>query len=60
MICHFYFFNHGFKFQDSVCNYCHDLMTHCVNISNIAIIAVKGTDYCCITNEIKKFNALIY
>ena len=25
MICHFWFFNHGFKFQDSLCNGCHDL-----------------------------------
>ena len=22
MICHYWFFNHGFKFQDSVCNGC--------------------------------------
>ena len=25
MICHYFFFNHGFKFQDYVCNGCHDL-----------------------------------
>ena len=25
MSCHFWFFIHGFKFQDSVCNGCHDL-----------------------------------
>ena len=24
MICHYCFFNQGFKFQDSVCNSCHD------------------------------------
>ena len=23
--CHYWFFNHGFKFQDFVCNDCHDL-----------------------------------
>ena len=22
MICHYWFFNHGFKFQDNVCNNC--------------------------------------
>ena len=25
MICHYRYFNHGFKFQDSACNGCHDL-----------------------------------
>ena len=25
MICHYWFFNHGFKFLDYVCNGCHDL-----------------------------------
>ena len=33
---------------------------HYVDISNIAIITVKGTEYCCITYEIKKSRALIY
>ena len=23
--CRYWYFNHGFKFQDSVCNGCHDL-----------------------------------
>ena len=25
MICHYWLFNHVFKFKDSVCNACHDL-----------------------------------
>ena len=25
MIFHYWLFNHGFEFQDSVCNGCHDL-----------------------------------
>ena len=25
MICHYFFFNHGFEFQYHVCNGCHDL-----------------------------------
>ena len=29
MICHYWFFNHGFKYQDSVCNGCHDLDVKC-------------------------------
>ena len=40
---------HGFKFQDSVCDGCHDLMMLSFNISNITIIAFTGVDYCCIT-----------
>ena len=41
-ICHYWFFNHGFKFQDSICTGCHDLTMLSVNISNIAIITVKN------------------
>ena len=48
MICDYWFFNHGFKFQDHVCNDCHDLTMLCRNISNIAIITVKNIDYHCI------------
>ena len=28
MICHYWFFNHGFEFQDSVCNGRHDFSEH--------------------------------
>ena len=41
MICHYCFFNHGFKFQDSICNGCHGLIILSVNINDIAIITVK-------------------
>ena len=41
IICHYCFFNHGFKFQDFVCNGCHELTTLSVNISDIAIITLK-------------------
>ena len=48
MICHYSLFNHGFKFQDSACNGCHDLTVFSVNISDIAIIPVKNVHYRCI------------
>ena len=51
MICHYFFFNHGFDFQDSVWNGCHDLTTLSANISDIAIITVKNVDYRCIYSE---------
>ena len=54
MICHYWCFNHGFKFQNSVCNGCHDLTTLCLNLSDIAIIIVKNVGYCCIFYDISK------
>ena len=53
MICYYWFFNHGFEFQDSVCNGCHDLTILSVNIRDIAIITVKNVDYCCIGHNSK-------
>ena len=38
-------FNHGFRFQDSVCNGCHDLTIFCISISDVTIITIKGVDY---------------
>ena len=58
MICHYWFFNPEFEFQDSVCNCCHDLTILCLNISNIAIITVKNVDYCCIIHDINKSTAI--
>ena len=51
-------FNHGFKFQDSVYNCCHDLMILYLNISDIAIITVKNIDYHCIIHDINKSEAI--
>ena len=50
-ICHHRFFNHGFKFQDSVCSGCHDLIMLSVNINDIAIVTVKKIDYRCIISK---------
>ena len=57
MTCHYWFFNHGFKFQDYVCNGCHDLTMLSVNISDIAIITVKHVEYRCIIHNISKSEA---
>ena len=54
MICHYFFFNHGFQCQDSVCNGCHDLATLSFNINGIAIITIKNVDYRCIIYNISK------
>ena len=59
IICHYWFFNGGFEFQDSVCNGCHDLRILCLNISNIAIITVGNDDYCWSIHNITKYEANI-
>ena len=58
MICHYWFFNHGFKFQDSVCNSCHDLTMLCLNINDITIVTVKNVAYCCVIHTISKSEAI--
>ena len=58
MACHYWFFNHGFKFQDSIYNGCHDLAILCFNISDIAIITVKEVYCCCIIHDIIKSEAI--
>ena len=54
IICHYLSFNNGFKFQDYICNGCHDLIMLSVNISGIAIFTVKNVDYGCIIHNISK------
>ena len=53
-----FFFDKGFKIQNSVCNSCHDMTVLCLNISNFAIITVKGVDYCCIIHDINKSDGI--
>ena len=57
--CHYwYFLNKGFKFQLSVCNRCHDLLMMSMNLSDIAILNIKGSDYRCIIGGISKNEAI--
>ena len=57
--CHYwYFVNYSFKFQPNVCNRYHDLFTMSVNISDIAVLNIKGSDYCCIIGLISKNEAI--
>ena len=58
-ICHYwYFLNYSFKFQPIVCNICHDLLVMSVNLSAIAILNFKGSDYRCIISLISKNEAI--
>ena len=37
-VCHYWYFSRkGFKFQQNVCNRCHDLLMMSMNLSDIAI-----------------------
>ena len=57
-ICHcWYFLNKVFKFQPYVCKF-HDLLIMSMNLSNIAILNIKGCDYCCITTGIRNSKAI--
>ena len=58
MICHYFFFNHGLKFQDYVCNGCHNLTMLSINIIDIAIITIKKFNYCWIIHNISKSGAI--
>ena len=58
MIWHYWIFNHGFKFHDSVCNGCHGLTVLCLNKSNFAIVTVKDINYCWIIHNISKSKAI--
>ena len=54
-ICHYwYFLNKGFKFQLNVCNRHHDLLMMSMNLSNVAILDIKGFDCRCVISRIIK------
>ena len=56
--CHYwYFLNYSFKFQPHVCNRCHDLLMF-MNLSNTAILNIRGSDYRCIISLISKNEAI--
>ena len=46
--------NYSFEFQTNVCNRCHDLLMMFINLSDIAILNIKGSDYHCIISLISK------
>ena len=55
---YWYFLNYNFKFQPNVCNRCHDLLMMSVNLSNTAILNIKGSDYLCIISLISNNEAI--
>ena len=48
-LCHYWFFKDvRFKFEELVCNGCHDLLTTAYSLENIAILNAKGAIFRCI------------
>ena len=58
LVCDYWFFNNGFKFQIYVCNACHDLTMLCLILGDIAIINAANVDYHCIFYGISKSEAI--
>ena len=58
-LCHYWFFKDvGFKFEEHVCNGCHDLLTMAHSLKNIAILSAKGATFRCILMGISKNEGL--
>ena len=59
---HYWFFKDvGFKFEEHVCNRCHDLLTMVYSLQNIAIlsaIAIKEATFRCLLMGINKNKTL--
>ena len=58
-LCHYWFFKDvGFKFEEHVCNRCHDLLTMAHSLKNIAILSGKGHTFRCLLMDVSKNKAL--
>ena len=58
-ICHYwYILNYSFKFQSNVCNKCYELLMMSMNLSDIAILNIKDSNYRCIISLISKNEAI--
>ena len=58
-LCHYWFFKDvGFKFEEHVCNRCHDLLTMAHSVKSIAILSAIGNTFRCLFIDISKNKAL--
>ena len=58
-VCHYWFFKDiGFKFEEHVCNKCHDLLTIAYSLKDIAILNAKENTCRCILMGISKKESL--
>ena len=47
-----------FKFQPNICNESYDSLRTSMNLSDPAILNIKGSNYCCIITRIRKKEAI--
>ena len=45
MICNYYYFKDGFKYQPYVCNWCHNLFMTVQSLSDFFILNIKKVHY---------------
>ena len=58
-ICHYwYLLNYGSKFQPNACNRCNQLLLVSINLSDIAVLNIKGSNYHYIISLISKVEAI--
>ena len=58
-LCHYWFFKDiEYKFEEHICNRCHDLLTMAYSLKNIAILSAKGATFRCILMGISKNEGL--
>ena len=58
-VCHYWLFKEiRFKFEEHVCNKCHDLLTIAYSLKDIAILNAKGSNFRCILMGISKNEGL--
>ena len=58
-VCHYWFFKDiGFKFEEHVCNKCHDVLTIAHSLKDVALLSAKGNTYRCILTGISKNECL--
>ena len=58
-LCHYWFFKDvGFKFEEHVCNRCHDLLAMAYSLKNIVILSAKGATFRWLLMDTSKNEAL--
>ena len=59
LLCHCWFFKDiGFKFEDHICNKCHELLTRAYSLKDMTILSTKGNTHRCILMGIIKNEGL--
>ena len=52
------FLDKGFKFQLDHSNGCHNVLMMSMNLSDIAVLNIHRTDYCCIISKTEAINLM--